>query len=99
MREAITFLKTAEIPKAMRLSASELILDTNKFIDSHISTLRNCWDNERLRQPPLERFLKVYELIKTKSYEELEFNSTIPVAEHKPEKKSVPKKTSAKRKK
>ncbi len=102
MREAISFFKTAKLPMAIRLSPHEIILDTEKFIDSHISTLRHNWKNLKLRQPPFERFMKAYELIKTKKYEELDITASIkpvaePIRQEKP--KPQPKKSTARRKK
>ena len=68
LREAVEFFETAQIPKQMILSECETIVNTQRFIDTTLATLRKFWKNKELREPYLKRFLKVYELIKTNIY-------------------------------
>lgn len=99
MREMIAFFASAEIPKAMRLSQGAIITDTKKFIDSHVSSIRTYWKKESLRETYYERLVTFYELIKTKTYEELDIEkiATIQPAVKRREPKPTGKKPATRR--
>lgn len=64
------FFQNAELPETLDLGMHGKILNVEKFIYSHIYTLRNYSGNKRY-MPFYNRLLNVYEIIKEKNHDKL----------------------------